>query len=78
MVWFYERRGALIRCEARPVRRRKVRYELVIVHADGAERVERYSNADRLAARQYELQQALENDGWRGPYNRSLCDEPRV
>jgi hypothetical protein len=43
-------------------------YELRVIDADGTERIETFSNADDLAKRQTQLQQAMSNERWTGPH----------
>lgn len=42
------------------------------VRGPGADRVERFARADDLHARQVQLQQELEADGWTGPHGWNL------
>jgi hypothetical protein len=71
MVWFYERQGALIRCETRTTDAGSG-FELVVFDPDGSERVERFNDPDALVQRQAELESTLAHDGWNGPFGRSL------
>jgi hypothetical protein len=66
MFWWFERKGQHLRVEVLQLAPDK--YELRTVHADGAEHVETFTNADDLAKRQRELQDGLANQGWTGPH----------
>ena len=66
MFWWYEREGQHLRIEVQRVAPHK--YELRIMDTDDAERVETFDNADDLATRQTQLQEALSGDGWTGPH----------
>jgi glycosyltransferase involved in cell wall biosynthesis len=44
--------------------------ELVVVDADGTERVERFDSDLALQARQRELETEFRGDGWDGPHGR--------
>jgi hypothetical protein len=70
MIWFYERHGTFIRCETRDADGRA--FELLIVDPDGTERVERFDDSSSLERRQQELQSTLEDDGWSGPFGRTI------
>jgi len=70
MVWFFERQGDFIRCETRDADRDA--FELVIVHPDGTERVERFDDSATLQRRQQELELTLSHDGWAGPFGRTI------
>ena len=71
MVWFYERHGAFIRCEAREADS-GTGFELHVVEPDGTERVERFDDSTTLARRQQELESTLATDGWQGPFGRTI------
>jgi hypothetical protein len=71
MVWFYERQGAFIRCETRTAAS-GVGFELVVIQPDGTEQVEHFDDSATLAKRQAELESALSNDGWTGPFGRTI------
>ena len=71
MVWFYERQGAFIRCEARESESREG-FELHIVNPDGSEHVEHFSDSTALTRRQLELESSLSQDGWLGPFGRTI------
>jgi hypothetical protein len=71
MVWFYERQGSFIRCEARDAPG-GAGFELVIVEPDGTESVERFDDSASLQRRQQELQSNLSHDGWQGPFGRMI------
>jgi hypothetical protein len=70
MVWFYERQGNFIRCETRDTDART--FELVIVHPDGTEKIERFEDSASLKRRQQELELTLSHDGWAGPFGRMI------
>lgn len=71
MVWFYERQGAFIRCEARTADN-GIGFELVVVQPDGTERIEWFDDSATLARRQLELESSLASDGWTGPFGRTI------
>jgi len=62
MVWLFERQGRTARLETLYLAADN--YELRFVDADGAERVERFTNTDDLGERQKEIQQSLTTQGW--------------
>ena len=70
MVWFYERKGAFIRCETRTAMTGG--FELVVIEPDGSERVEHFDDSATLARRQAELENTLTHDGWTGPFGRTI------
>jgi hypothetical protein len=67
MVWFYERQGTFVRCEARPASDGEG-FELAITDPDGLERLERFESSDALTRRQTELERTFVTDGWTGPH----------
>ncbi len=69
MIWFFERKGEHLRCEIR-TQIEGDRYDLVIVHADGSETIESFSDSRELNRRTAELEQALRSEGWDGPFAR--------
>lgn len=71
MVWFYERQGTFIRCETRDAPN-NIGFELLIIHPDGSEKVERFTDSQSLEQRQRELQSVLTHDGWQGPFGRTI------
>ena len=71
MVWFYERQGAFIRCEARESESRQG-FELHVVNPDGSEHMEYFSDSAALTRRQQELEFTLAQDGWLGPFGRTI------
>ena len=71
MVWFYERQGNFIRCETRE-RPNERGVELLIIHPDGTEHVERFVDSQSLERRQRELESTLSQDGWQGPFGRTI------
>jgi hypothetical protein len=66
MFWWFERDGALLRVEV--LQLAADLFELRVIHADGREVVETFSNSDELARRQMQLQQGISDDGWTGPH----------
>jgi hypothetical protein len=70
VIWFFERRGSFVRFESRDVPNTPGVYELAIVEADGVEKVETFEDSESLMRRQLELEEALEHDGWQGPFGR--------
>ncbi len=68
MVWFYERQGAFIRCEARTAESGPG-FELVVVQPDGSEH---FDDSATLSRRQHELETTLAGDGWTGPFGRTI------
>ena len=70
MVWFFERNGAFIRCETRETADGAI--ELVISEPDGTEKVERFDDSTSLARRQRELESSLSDNGWMGPFGRTI------
>ncbi|MDP1570545.1 MAG: hypothetical protein Q8L86_11120 [Vicinamibacterales bacterium] len=71
MVWFYERQGAFIRCEARPAPDGSG-YELEVTHPDGTERLERFEDSESLMRRQHEIETTFSTEGWTGPHGRII------
>lgn len=71
MVWFYEREGTFVRCEARPAVD-GVGFELAVTGADGVERLERFDTSEALDRRQQEIERDLTTDGWTGPHGRVI------
>ena len=71
MVWFYERHGSYIRCEARDAADGPG-FELIVVNPDGSEVVERFEDSAALTRRQEELETSLTSDGWTGPFGRVI------
>ena len=68
MVWFYQRQGHFVRFETQPGD--NGRWELVVIGADGTERVERFENDLALQTRQRELETEFRGEGWDGPHGR--------
>jgi hypothetical protein len=66
MFWWFERRGAYMRCEALQLATRK--YELRVIDPDGIESVEAFDEATDLARRQQEMLAGLSACGWSGPH----------
>lgn len=71
MVWFFEKQGAFIRCETRDAPDGDG-FELVIIHADGREQIERFNDSALLTQRQTELESFFTHDGWAGPFGRTI------
>jgi hypothetical protein len=71
MVWFYERHGSFIRCETRNASQ-GLGFELVVIQPDGSERVEHFDDSAALSRRQAELESTLTDDGWTGPFGRTI------
>ena len=71
MVWFYERHGSFIRCETRNASQGQG-FELVVIQPDGSERVEHFDDSAALSRRQAELESTLTDDGWTGPFGRTI------
>jgi hypothetical protein len=71
MIWFYERRGAHLRCEVRQTVEGD-RYELVITEPDGSERIEAFVDSKELTKRSRQLEDEWRTQGWDGPYMRFL------
>jgi hypothetical protein len=70
MVWFFERHGTYIRCETRDVN--EGGYELLVINPDGVENIERFEDSASLTRRQRELDSHLADDGWMGPFGRTI------
>ncbi len=70
MVWFFERHGTYIRCETRDAI--EGGYELLVIDPDGSENVERFEDSAALTRRQRELDLHLADDGWTGPFGRTI------
>lgn len=66
MFWWFERRGALTRCEVLDLPTGG--FELRVVHPNGTEQVEHFAEATDLAKRQQEVHSALASAGWSGPH----------
>jgi hypothetical protein len=71
VIWFYERRGTYVRCETREGTDGAAPLELVILK-DGVEVIERFADSRLMLQRQHEFEQALQNDGWQGPFGRVI------
>lgn len=70
MIWFFEKRGAYVRCEAREAA--PGRYELVITQPDGTEQIETFEDSTEMTRRQVQVEQGLSADGWTGPHGRVM------
>ena len=71
MVWFFEKQGSFIRCETRDAHAGDG-FELVIIHPDGTQQIERFYDSTLLMKRQEELESSYANDGWAGPFGRTI------
>ena len=69
MVWFYEKQGAFIRCEARDSETGPG-FDLIVIQPDGSEHIEHFDDSRHLTRRQQELESTLADDGWQGPFGR--------
>ena len=70
MFQWFERGGEFLRYESREVS--KGAYQLVVVMADGSERVENFADSAELKNRQVALERELEEAGWSGPHGWNL------
>jgi hypothetical protein len=70
MVWFFERHGTYIRCETRDATAGG--YELLVIDPNGIENIERFEDSAALTRRQRELDSHLADDGWTGPFGRTI------
>ena len=70
MFYWFQRGQEFLRYESREVS--KGAYQLVVVTADGTERVEHFTDAGALHARQVVLARELEDEGWDGPHGWNL------
>ena len=66
MFWWFERRGAYLRCEV--LRLATEKFELRVLEPDGTESVEAFDDDAGLATRQEDLLASLSADGWSGPH----------
>jgi hypothetical protein len=66
MLWIFERKGQLMRCE---IRREGVGvgYEMIVTSPDGSQRMELFEETVALIHRTLELQRELMETGWRQP-----------
>jgi hypothetical protein len=71
VIWFYERKGEHLRCEIRQLVEGD-RYALVLTLPDGTERTELFDDASKLNLRSIELEKALSEKGWGGPFGREF------
>ena len=71
MIWFYERRGAHLRCEIRQ-QLEGDRFALVVTLPDGSERVELFEDSMTLNRRSVEFEKMLREEGWNGPFARGI------
>ena len=67
MFWWFERNGTYLRCEVVPAQTAGG-FELRMVHPDGTERVERFSDSLSLADRQRSVIDETIRAGWNGPH----------
>ena len=63
MLWFFERQGRQARLEVLYLG--TWCYELRFVDAEGAEQIERFTNAEDVGERQIQIQQSLAGQGWK-------------
>jgi hypothetical protein len=66
MFWWFERRGAYMRCEVLQLAAEK--YELRVIEPDGTESVEAFEDPANLAKRQQDMVESLSASGWSGPH----------
>ncbi len=66
MFWWFERRGAYMRCEV--LKLPTERFELRVLEPDGTESVEAFDDDSKLARRQQDMLASLSADGWSGPH----------
>jgi hypothetical protein len=66
MFWWFERNGQHLRVEVLQLAGEQ--YELRVIDAEGTECVETFDNANDLAMRQLQVQDALSGKGWTGPH----------
>jgi hypothetical protein len=66
MFWWFERRGAYMRCEVLQLATEK--YELRVIEPDGTESVEAFEDPANLAKRQQDMVESLSASGWSGPH----------
>lgn len=71
MVWFFEKQGEFIRCETRDSKDGEG-YELIVIHPDGTEQIERFTDSAMMLQRQTELQSFFRYNGWAGPFGRTI------
>ena len=69
MVWFFEKEGSFVRFETRDAEDGDG-FELLVIHPDGRQQVERFEDSGLLLQRQAELESFFSNDGWAGPFGR--------
>jgi hypothetical protein len=68
MFWWFERRGAYMRCEVLQLATEK--FELRVLAPDGTESVEAFADDGELAIRQQDMLASLSACGWSGPHGR--------
>jgi len=71
VIWFYERKGEHLRCEIRQLVEGD-RFALVVTMPDGSERTELFDDSNKLNLRSIELERALGEKGWNGPFGREF------
>jgi hypothetical protein len=66
MLWIFERKGELMRCE---IRRESdgAGFEMIVTTPDGSQRMERFDETDELIRRTLDLQREMLESGWRQP-----------
>ena len=71
MIWFYAKQGRHLRCEVRQLAEGD-RFDLVITDADGAERVEHFTDSASVTQRSLQLEAEWIHEGWDGPFGRDF------
>lgn len=71
MIWFYERKGELLRCEIHQ-QIEGDKFALIVTLPDGTERTEWFDDSGQLNRRSIELEKMFQEKGWNGPYSRDL------
>ena len=66
MLWWFEREGAVARCQVLDLPHGG--YELRIAQPDGTETIEHFTNAADLAKRQQAVNEEFKANGWAGPH----------
>lgn len=64
MFWWLERQGAFLQVEV--LAKAEGGYELRLIRPDGSERVEHFTDANALQARQEQVLAELAAEGWSG------------
>lgn len=71
MIWFYERKGELLRCEIHQ-QIEGDKFTLIVTMPDGTERIEVFDDSSTLNKRSVELGKMFNSEGWNGPFGRDL------